>query len=378
MPPVVDDLATLVAFPTVSNRPLTELAAFVAQRWEDLGFTVERFEADEPGKCNLVASMGPTGTDGLVLSGHMDVVPTEGQPWTGDPFRLRTAGDRLIARGTADMKGFLAAVLQGLATVDLARLDRELVLIWTHDEEVGCQGSGALAEAWPTDRPLPRACWIGEPTDFRVLRMHAGHVAVHVDVHGEAAHTSKPHLGRNAVELAAEVVAIVTAYARELAGSPQHDLPLERPWVPLSAVRIHGGTAINVIPDHCRVDLGYRPLPGMDPHVVFEGLQARLDAALGPRRADVHAHLGTVTPSMLTPPDTPLEGLLHHHAVPGPVAAPFATDGGHLARMGTAPLVFGPGAIDVAHKADEWIAAPDLLRTVDLVGEVVHARCVAR
>jgi acetylornithine deacetylase len=376
MPAVVEDLARLVAFPTVSDRPLVELAAFVGERLEDLGFRVERLEAEEPGKCNLVASLGPEGTDGLVLSGHMDVVPVTGQPWTSDPFRLTERDGRLVGRGTADMKGFLAATLQALGALRGARLDRELVLIWTHDEEVGCAGSGRLVERWDPRRPLPRACLIGEPTGFRAMRMHAGHVHVAVDVAGEAAHTSRAHLGDNAIETAAEVVRIARALAEDLRRERRDDLPMEAPWVPLVVARIHGGTAVNVVPDHCHVDLGYRPLPGMRAEEVFERLVERLRRDLGPRADRVRTRLGTVAPPMLTRDGTALAALLRPDAVPGPEVAPFATDGGNLARLGTEPIVFGPGSIDVAHKADEYVDTADLLRTVEILGRVIRARCL--
>ena len=153
---MIDLLARLVSFPTISNRPLTELAALLAQRAEDAGMRVERFET-EAGKCNVIASAGPRGTDGLVLSGHMDVVPVEGQDWSTDPFKLTESGGRLYGRGACDMKGFLAAVTDALPAIPLARLRRELVLIWTHDEEVGCLGSAALAGQLAGDVPVPLA-----------------------------------------------------------------------------------------------------------------------------------------------------------------------------------------------------------------------------
>jgi acetylornithine deacetylase len=371
------DLARLVASPTVSGRPTDEVVGHLAARAEDQGFRVVEVPLDAS-RANLVAVAGPEPADaddrdGLVLSGHVDVVPTDGQPWTTDPFRLTPVDDRVQGRGTADMKGFVAATLAALDGVDVRRLRRRLALVWTCEEEVGCVGAGRLVEALPAALgPLPRACWIGEPTGFVAMRMHAGHVAVHVTVTGEAAHTSRPHLGRNAVHTAADVVAVARALADELRAAPPAPLPMETPWVPLAVTRIHGGTAINVVPDLCTVDLGYRPLPGTDPLDVFRTLEARLGAALGPRLVDVHAHVGTVTPALLTPSGTALGAWLAHHAEAGPEVAPFATDGGQLARLGTAPIVLGPGSIDVAHKADEHVAVADLDRTVRLVRRAVH------
>ena len=374
-PAVVDELARLVSWPTVSNRPVVELAAHLAQRAEDLGFRVERFAPDGmPGKCSVIASIGPDQVaGGLVLSGHMDVVPTEGQPWTSDPFRVVERDGKLYGRGTADMKGFLAATMEGLARIARDAYRRQVVLVWTHDEEVGCLGSAMLAEAFK-DRPLPSACWIGEPTGFRILRMHPGHVGVEVVVHGKAAHSSRPDLGLNAIEGAAEVVREVRALAAELREEVA-DLPeMERPWVAVNVAEIGGGVALNVVPDRCVVRIGYRQLPGQDPHLVWERLRARI-AALG-MSCPWEGRVLRVTPAMLTPRGTELEPLLDRHAHDHrPGAATFATDGGNFAKLGMEPLVFGPGSIEVAHMADEHVAVAELVRAVDVVESVVRARC---
>lgn len=376
---VVADLARLVGFPTVSHRPLTELAAFLAQRFEDLGFRVERFvDPHDAAKCSLICTIGPPSVDGLVLSGHMDVVPTEGQPWSSDPFVLTERDGRLHGRGSADMKGFFAATLQALARIPRSAYRRELTLIWTHDEEVGCLGSKALADAWSdARRPLPTACLIGEPTGFEILRMHPGHVAVEVRLRGAAAHSSRPDLGVNALEAAADVIAATRKLAAALRDEAATDLPeLERPWVTVNVAQLHGGTAINIVPDQAVLRVGYRPLPGQDPLAVAD----RLRHAIGSLGLSARSELEVlrVTPAMLTHRGTPLEGLLAPHAAhDGCGAASFATDGGNLARLGLRPLIFGPGSIDVAHQADEYVPVDQLARAVDVIEAVVRTRCCA-
>ncbi|MCA9488662.1 MAG: acetylornithine deacetylase [Myxococcales bacterium] len=376
MVPVVEELRRLVAFPTVSNRPLTELAAHLATRAEEAGFRVERFEPGEAGKCTVIASIGPAEGDGagLVVSGHMDVVPTEGQPWSSDPFSLTERDGKLFGRGTADMKGFLAAVCLAVQRIPRDAFRRELVLVWTHDEEIGCLGSAQLAARWQ-GRPLPHACWIGEPTGLRVLRMHPGHVGAELEVVGQAAHSSRPDLGRNAIVAAAEVIGHAARLAAELAAAPVDDLPeMDRPVVAFNVATIEGGVALNVVPDRCRIQIGYRPLPGRDPHAPWEDLRGRVGDQVG--GCPVHGRILRVTPSMLTPAGTPLEGLLRTHADdPALGAATFATDGGNLAKMGMQPLIFGPGAIEVAHKADEFVPAADLVRAVDIAEDVIRRSC---
>jgi acetylornithine deacetylase len=378
--PVVELLERLVAYPTVSDRPILQCAAHVAERCERLGFRVERFvDPRDAQKASVIASIGPPGTDGLVLSGHMDVVPVDGQPWTTDPFALTPRGsgsdERLVGRGSADMKGFIAATLCALERIPADAYERELVLIWTHDEEVGCLGSAALAQHLSEiERPLPKDALIGEPTSFKVLRMHPGHVAIEVDVFGEAAHSSRPDLGTNAIVGLARVVTAVQDVADELAREPA-DLPeLERPVVAVNVARIAGGSAINIVPDFARVAIGYRPLPGQDPEAVYQRMRARIaDLALP---GGFETRVLRVTPAMLTPRHTPLASCLLEHAHdPHIGAAGFATDGGNLAKLGMRPLVFGPGSIDVAHKADEYIRTAELVEAIDVVERVVRAHC---
>lgn len=367
---VEQTLATLVAYPTISDRPVTGIAAYLAERFSDLGMRIELLESSEPGKCNLVCSAGPPGTDGIVLSGHMDVVPVEGQPWTSDPFTLTARDDRLIGRGSCDMKAFLAATVEALGRIDLSRLQRELVLIWTHDEEVGCLGSRWLADHFVAiGRPLPTLALIGEPTSFNILRMHPGHAAARIHCAGRAAHSSRPDLGANAIRLAARVIDALDGLAEEWRREVRFEGLLERPFVVMNVATIRGGSAINIVPDSCVIELGFRPLPGMDPDELFARIRERVEAI-----GDVRAELSRVTPAMLTPAGTALEEILTPWSV-GAGAAAFATDGGNLARAGVRALVFGPGSIDVAHRADEYVPVGELHRAVDVVEEVVARRC---
>ncbi len=374
MPGPVEHLKQLIAMDTTSHRAVTELSAYVASRLETMGFRIERFGSEA--KHNLVASIGPIGTDGLVLSGHMDTVPTQGQPWTCDPFTLTERGGDLLGRGTADMKGFLAATLTALEGLDLAKLDRELMLIWTHDEEVGCLGSSVLAEQLLADgRPLPRACVIGEPTGFEVLRMHPGHVASEFVFKGAAAHSSRPDLGANAIEAAADAIVAIRQLARELESETRFEDLLERPWVAVNTATIQGGNAINIVPDRCVVRLGYRPLPGSNPVDVHNRVVERI-ASLG--LTNVEDRVLRITPSMLTDVSSRTMRLLTPHAsCEHAGAATFATDGGNLAKLGMEPLVFGPGSINVAHQADEFIPRADLERTVGMVQQMVQVQCVS-
>ncbi|MDG1483794.1 MAG: acetylornithine deacetylase [Myxococcota bacterium] len=376
----IDLLSRLVAQPTVSNRPLTELAAMLARRAEDAGMTVERFET-EPGKVNVVASVGPRGTDGLVLSGHMDVVPVAGQGWRTDPFQLTEADGRLYGRGTCDMKGFLAAVTDALPALPLSKLSRELVLIWTHDEEVGCLGSAALGDQL-SGRTLPSLAWIGEPTSLQICRLHPGHLTVDITCTGRPAHSSRPTLGLNAIEIAAEIAGAMKILAADLA-KQRSDLPgLLTPWTVMNTGCIHGGSAINIVPEQCVLQVGFRPLPGLSAEVLVERIRnhlAPIDAAARQRGGRVDIVKSQDTPGLLTPSGTTLEALLRPDAATEVVGGvPFATDGGNLARLGTRSLVFGPGSIDVAHRPDEFVPISALHTTRSAISRVVMARCMVQ
>lgn len=376
-------LAELVAFPTVSNRPTTEIVAFLATWAEDLGMRVSRYESG-PDKANLVVRTGPEGTDGLTLSGHLDVVPVAGQAWTSDPFRLTEREGRLLGRGSCDMKGFVAATMVALSRDELvlSGLDRELALVWTHDEEVGCVGSRLLVEAMQAEGArLPAQALIGEPTSLTARRLHPGHLTWRVVCTGIPAHSSRPALGLSAVRIAGEVLQALELLTVSLARERAYEDLLDAPWSVLNVGRIQGGSAINIVPGHCVLDLGIRPLPG----VTEAGLQARLDDILAPVAERAAAAGGSVeleprggAPALLTRRDAPLlEDLAALLGPPSPGAVPFATDGSNLARMGLDCVVCGPGSIDLAHRPDESIGLDELHGAVDFVSRLVRRRCLA-
>jgi acetylornithine deacetylase len=315
---------------------------------------------------------------GVVLSGHMDVVPVVGQPWTSDPFTLTPRGDNLHGRGACDMKAFLAAIVHALPKLPLKHLKHELVFAFTHDEETGCNGSRLLVDQLLAEgRALPTSCLIGEPTSLGIFRMHPGHAVVRITCRGQAAHSSKPDLGRSAILLAGRVLGALERLAadwRTTSADPVLAALLERPFVVLNVGTIHGGNAINIVPDRCVIDVGFRPLPGM---IVDDLVRELTERVTEVHSRDVEVELQRVTPAMLTPEGTALEGVLRGFSrAPQIGAAAFATDGGNLERLGLNTLVFGPGSIDVAHKADEFVPVAELYRAVDVVEAVVGSRCV--
>ncbi len=377
---VRETLRRLVAWPTISADSVLDCAAFLAQRAEDAGLRVTRYAAG-PGKVNVVARGGPEGVGGLLLSGHMDVVPVEGQAWSSDPWVLTERNGALHGRGACDMKGFIAAVDTALQDMELRALEQELCLVWTCDEEIGCQGATKLvAQLEEEGGTLPTAAVIGEPTDFRIVRMHPGHCTWRVVVHGRAAHSSRPGLGASAIHGAARVLLALEDLAEQWSMERAFEQDLPTPHTVLSVGTIRGGTAVNIVPDRCELLVGVRQLPGQAVSTVEGTLQQRvseLDASLQRRGLRVSMERVQAAPALHTSADCAHLPLLQPWASdPAPTGVPFATDGGPLAALGVETLVFGPGSIDVAHRPDEHVPVRDLVRTVAVVRDLVRRRCM--
>lgn len=372
-------LARLVAFDTTSRNSNLPLADFLCGYLDRPGVRIVRNPSADGGKTNLVIWIGPEPSGdrrGLVLSGHMDVVPAEEEGWRSDPFTLADEGDRWVARGSCDMKGFLA-VAANLARE--ARPDRwraPLALVFTYDEEVGTLGAKRLTETFPEAAALPRSAIIGEPTSLRVARTHKGHVKLRATLHGVSAHSGYPHLGVNAIEPAGRVIVALSHLREELqAETPAHrELFPEVPYVPLNVGTVQGGSAINVVPDRCIVEIGVRPLPG----IASEELAGRVSRAVREAASPLEPEIEMLSdsPPMLLDEASPI----HRHlcALVGQEAGAsvsFATDAGWFQGLGIDCAIFGPGSIEVAHKPNEYVPKDELAAARGLLERTVQRFC---
>lgn len=384
----------LIEADTVSHRTNEPLAELLADELDRLGFRTARQAAEIDGvrKVNLVAWLGPPEPDGLILSGHLDVVPFEDQPgWTRDPLRLTAQGDRLYGRGTSDMKVFIAQCLAAARRLDPASLARPLVFVFTCDEEIGCLGAERLAPALASlvgELPLPRLCWIGEPSGWRVQHAHKGIVQFDVTARGRGGHSSVPEAGVNAIALAARAVAAIGELQAAQRAAPDEAWRAifpEAPYTTLNFGTIAGGTASNVIAERCRLRVSYRPLPDADPLALFEEVRERL-AVLDARdfgspelRGELALGAPRVVPGLLSPRGTSLEkSLLEVLGEHEPGGAPFCTDGGRLAAAGIHSLICGPGELAQAHQPDESISRAAFERGPDVILAVLARQLGAR
>jgi acetylornithine deacetylase len=372
-------LERLVGFDTTSTLSNLPLVEFVSDYLDRPGVTVRRLASPDGTKCNLVVTSGPEveGGDGLTLSGHMDVVPATEPDWRSDPFRLARSGDAWVGRGAADMKGFLALAINRLAGADPGRLRRPFALLLTYDEEVGTVGARRFAESADPSVRLPRDVVIGEPTSLRVVRLHKGMVRLQLTFHGRAAHSGYPHLGRNAIEPAARAIAALA----ELRLTVERERPAHGehfPEVPFAAINVgvvQGGTAANVIPDRCTVHLGIRLLPEMKADEMTERVRQAVAAALPAEPFDLVSV--SESPAMILDEDAvlhrELSGLVGQRTTE---SVAFATDAGWLQRAGYRCVVFGPGDIRVAHRANEFVPIAEMERAGTVLDELIRARCV--
>lgn len=383
MPRLLDDvdlLRRLVAFDTVSRNSNLPFADFICEYLDRPGVRIRRNPAADAAKTNLVVLAGPDTDDarnGLVLSGHMDTVPADEPEWTSDPFTVTERNGALVGRGTADMKGFLALAVNAMAGIDPTRLRQPLGLLFTYDEELGTLGAERFAATWTETGWLPRQVIIGEPTSLRAVRMHKGHAKLLLTFRGVSAHSGYPHLGRNAIEPAARAMVALSALRAALEAerpAMARHFP-DVPFVALNIGEVHGGAAVNVVPDRCEVGVGLRVLPGMRSGDLIDRVREAVTTAVPGVAFDV-----TVTgdsPPFLLEEDRPV--YRHLSEVLGQrdsLAVHFATDAGWLQTAGYDCVVWGPGTIEVAHRPDESIPLADLREGARLLARVVGDACL--
>ena len=360
-------LARLIGFATVSRDSNLALIGFIRDYLAELGVESELFHNPEGTKANLFATIGPRDRGGVVLSGHTDVVPVDGQAWTVEPFALTERDGRLYGRGAADMKGFIAAVLAAVPAFLAQPLRMPVHLAFSYDEEVGCLGVRSLLAALAQRPHKPRLCLIGEPTELKPVLGHKGKLAMRCHVQGAACHSAYAPYGVNAIEYAAKLIGKLGEIGQALAHPRQHDPRFDPPFSTVQTGVIQGGRALNIVPAECQFDFEVRALPGFEAQAVADQLQGYAEAELLPRMRKVDAASGirlqplSAYPGLATPADSEaarLVALLSGSEAFGTVA--FGTEGGLFDQAGIPTVVCGPGSMDQGHKPDEFVSVEQL------------------
>lgn len=352
----------LIGFDTVSRNSNLGLIEWVRDYLRRLGVE-SRLTYDAAGaKANLFATLGDPRGAGIVLCGHTDVVPVDGQPWDSDPFRAVTRDGRIYGRGAADMKSFIACTLAAAPMFLSAPLRRPVYLALTYDEEVGCLGAPFLIRDLQAAGIRPAGCIVGEPTGMQVMIGHKGLRVYCCCVRGRETHSSLAPDGVNAIEYAARLVAHVREVALELRDKGPHDESFSVPYVTMSTGTIRGGTASNIVPRDCEFRFDLRYTPRSNPDEPVERLRRYAAETLLPEmrrtsaETDIRIELEEDAPALDTSAEDRMTTLGTRLSGSGRLGrAPFATDGGHFHRAGIPTIVIGPGSIEQAHKPNEYI-----------------------
>ncbi|ODN70574.1 acetylornithine deacetylase [Methylobrevis pamukkalensis] len=375
-------LARLVAFDTTSRNSNLALIAFVEDCLAGHGVASERIFDATGTKANLFATIGPADVPGYILSGHTDVVPVDGQPWSTDPFRLHEDGDRLYGRGTCDMKGFLACCLAAVPDLVARNLRRPIHLAFSYDEEVGCLGVRGMIAELATRPALPLACFVGEPTEMQVVVAHKAKRSLRVTVTGLSCHSSLAPRGVNAIEYASRLIGRIGELGTSLAHGPRDDL-FDVPVTTAHVGTIEGGTVLNIVPDRCSFTFEIRALPTEDADAMLAGIEAHARDVLEPEMKARHAEAGitfeitSAFPGLDTAPEAEvtrvakrLAGRNDHSKVA------YGTEAGLFQAAGIPTVVVGPGSIGEAHRPDEFVTIGELRRCaafIDRLAELASA-----
>jgi acetylornithine deacetylase len=364
-----DMLCRLVGFDTVSRNSNLAAIEFIRDYLDGYGIASRLSYDDAHGKANLFATIGPADQPGIILSGHSDVVPVDGQDWTSDPFSLRDDGDRLYGRGASDMKGFIATALAMVPDFKERVGKSPIHLAFSYDEEVGCIGVQRLIEQIGMAEAKPIACVVGEPTRMLPIVGQKGLHVYRCSVRGREAHSSRTPYGVNALESAAELIAYIKSISRRIQQQGPFDEAYDPAFTTLHCGTIKGGTAQNIVPASCDFTFEIRNLPGHDPDALVAEIEHHAHVHLEPEMRAVHADAGFEIKSARGLPDYEIsedhpavelvKGALGANAV-GKVA--YMTEAGLFGRAGIPTVICGPGDIAQAHKPDEYIETEQIAR----------------
>jgi acetylornithine deacetylase len=377
----------LVGFPTVSRDSNLALLDWVRDYLAGFGIESVYTHNDEGTKANLWATLpsrdGNATRGGIVLSGHTDVVPVDGQPWDTDPFTVTVRGDRAHGRGVTDMKSFSATGLAMVPELLERGLRHPIHFALSYDEEVGCIGVRRLIEDIRGKGIAPLGCIVGEPTGMQLVLAHKGKVGWRCRVRGHEAHSSLPTLGVNAVQIACEIVAYIGVRARQFRDGPGQDGAYDVPYTTPHVGVIHGGTALNIVPRDCWFDFEIRHLPFDDPLQFGKDVEAfarRFLPAMHAVSRDtfIEFDLISVLPGMDTHDGSPIAQLAHEcnqHAGTGKVS--FGTEAALFHGIDIATVICGPGHIAQAHQPNEWVSLDQLARCESFMRRLADRACIA-
>lgn len=377
-PSARDLLAKLISFDTTSRGSNLELVEWVEGYLDALSVPHRRVPNADGTKSNLMATIGPAVEGGVVLSGHTDVVPVDGQPWTTDPWTLTEQGGRLYGRGTCDMKAFLALALA--AAPELSRTAKKPVhLAFSYDEEIGCLGAPLMIDVIRRELPAPAFVVVGEPTNMEAVNGHKGIATFHVTVTGRECHSSQPHLGVSAVMEAVKLMGSLNALSARLQDEADPASPFTPKGPTLTIGMVGGGTAHNIIARECHFVFDVRspgPRTPMEILAPFLAEAEAMDRTLKARfpECGVVVEMRTDVPPFTPERDGAAEAFARRMAGDNgpPRVVAFAAEAGQFQQAGFSTVICGPGSIDQAHQPNEFIEIAQLQRGATFMRRLIE------
>jgi acetylornithine deacetylase len=371
-------LERLLAFDTVSSKPNIALMDYVKALMEGAGLRVTLVPDAGGGKANLYVSAGPERAGGVMLSGHTDVVPVEGQVWTKPPFALTEAEGRYYGRGAADMKGFVACAVEAMLGASRRPLKVPLHLALSYDEEIGCMGVRSLIDLLAAAPVKPRFCIVGEPTGMQVATGHKGKVALRATCTGREGHSALAPLALNALHLGADFLAAVRRLQAEVAATGLKDGDYDVPYTTLHVGKMSGGVQVNIVPNHAVLDFEIRSLAGEDVAGLIARLETEAEAIVAPLRGEFPEAAIKVErlwdyPGLGTPSDAGVVNFVKGlTGANGTIKVAFGTEGGLFdQRLGVPTVICGPGSMAQGHKPDEFVAVEQIERCRGMLGALI-------
>ena len=348
------------------------------------GYGIEsRLTYDATGKkANLFATVEKGNKPGIVLSGHTDVVPVDGQNWGSDPFKATLRGDRIYGRGACDMKSYLAVILAMAPRFAAANLKAPIHFALSYDEEVGCIGARGLLEDLARNGIRPAGAIIGEPTSMQPVIAHKGKRAYTCCVRGKEAHSALTPQGVNAIEYAARIITYIRHMAERLQACEPRDYGFDVPFTTLQTGVIAGGTAGNIVPRECIFQFEFRYLPGADPDALEREIRDYAERVILPemQRTDPNTGISIETkaanPGLSTGEADEITRLAQALSRnPSTAKVAYLTEGGLFQQAGIPAIICGPGSIEQAHKPDEYVTLGQVALCESFMERLLEQMC---
>ncbi len=374
----IEWLDCLIGFDTTSKLSNLELISVIKTYLEEIGIPTRITHNNEKTKANLWASIGPNNQGGIVLSGHTDVVPVDGQDWTYPPFKLTKNNQKLFGRGTCDMKGFCAIILALTPEMMTRKLQIPIHFAFSYDEEVGCVGVRNLIQDVVENLPIPRAVIVGEPTSMKIIGGNKGGRSFETTIRGVPGHSSEPHRGANSIIAAAKIIRYIEKLQERLAEEADPDCLFDPPYTTFDLGVIKGGTANNIIPEYTHLNWGYRSLPDEDPEALELEIRDFIATDVEPKLKSVSDNtfvktvLKNATPPLIPDKESTAEQLIRHLTglnESGTVS--FGTEAGLFQQAGIPGVIFGPGSIQQAHQPDEFITVSQMQECIEFMLKLI-------